>query len=79
MIKSIAAAILVSTLSLPAFANSGNAIGFTSDPALNAPRLDDVALQMTDYDDPVLNTFQDDDPVLFTPEDAPLNAPKAIH
>ena len=79
MIKSIATALLVSALSLPAFASGGNTIGFNNDPALNAPRLDDVALQMTDYDDPALNTLQDDDPVLFTPEDVPLNSPAAIH
>ena len=79
MIKSIATALLVSALSLPAFASGGNTIGFNNDPALNAPRLDDVALQMTDYDDPALNTLQDDDPVLFTPKDAPLNSPAAIH
>ncbi len=79
MIKSIATALLVSALSLPVFASGGHTIGFTNDPALNAPRLDDVALQMTDYDDPALNTLQDDDPVLFSPEDAPLNSPTAIH
>ena len=79
MIKSIATAILVSTLSLPALASGGNTVGFNSDPALNAPRLDDVALRMTDYDDPALNTFQDDDPVLFAPEDLPLNSPALIH
>ena len=79
MIKSIATALLVSVLSLPAFASAGNTIGFNTDPALNAPKLDDVALRMTDYDDPALNTLQDDDPVLFVPADAPLNAPAAIH
>lgn len=78
MIKSIAVAILVSTFSLPALASDGNTIGFNSDPALNAHKLDDVALRMTDYDDPALNTFQDDDPVLFAPEDLPLNTPVAI-
>ena len=76
MIKSIATALIVSALSLPALAST---IGFNTDPALNAPKLDDVALQITGYDDPALNTFQDDDPVLFAPEDLPLNTPAAIH
>ena len=79
MIKSIATALIVTALSLPALASAGSTIGFNNDPALNAPKLDDVALQMTDYDDPALNTLQDDDPVLFVPADAPLNAPTAIH
>ena len=79
MIKSIAAALLVSALSLPAFASGGNTIGFNNDPALNAPKLNDVALRMTDYDDPALNIFEDGDPVLFAPEDLPLNSPTIIH
>ena len=79
MIKSITAAVLASILSLPALATAGNTIGFTNDPALNAPRLDDIALQTSAYDDPALNTFESDDPVLFAPEDLPLNSPTAIH